>query len=96
MPPSMMVGFGPVRTAAMSHEQAVGKEEEADMAENKDRHPRKVHCSSSIGVVRKTFEEVLEVLSEWHDKGYRLRSVEWHSDTQRYTIHGSRDEWVYE
>lgn len=73
-----------------------GKEEKMDMIESNDRQPRKVHCSRSIGVVRKTFEEVLDVLSDWHEKGYRLRSVEWNSDTQRYTIQGSHDVWVYE
>lgn len=72
------------------------KEEKTDMTENNDRQPRKVRCSSSIGVVRKTFEEVLDVLSDWHEKGYRLRSVEWHSDTQQYTIQGSHDTWVCE
>lgn len=47
----------------------------------------------TITVVRKTFEEVLDVLVDWHEKGYKLVAVKWNSDTYRYYISGERKEW---
>lgn len=54
---------------------------------------KKTLWECTISVTRKTFEEVLDVLVDWHEKGYTLVAVKWNSDTCYYYISGERKEW---
>ena len=57
----------------------------------------RIKCETSQIVTAKTFTEVLDILREWHRSGdYRLLSVDWSSDENRYFIHGDRIEWIDE